>query len=166
MNSLMEQQSELLESTMELRRDLLSVLTDADLAFRLPGRNGTLGELCRESGEIEQAYINGFKHFKQDFDYRHPDPAVTTQVDKLRAWLESLDKDLVETLKALDEADLQKPVDRGYGFAPSVTMNFHIYREALLIFYAKANVYLKALDKRVPGKWAWWIGDFADFPTP
>ena len=42
-------------------------------------------------------------------------------------------------------------------------VQFHIYREALLIFCAKAHVYLKALGKRVTGPWQWWIGDRADY---
>jgi hypothetical protein len=43
-------------------------------------------------------------------------------------------------------------------------MQFYCYREALLIFYAKVHVYLKAMGKSVPGEWQWWIGDYADFP--
>ena len=165
MNSLMEQFSPLLDATMELRGDLLSVLTDDDLAFRLPGGNISLGELCRESGEIEHSYIEGFKTFQQDFNYRHTDPAVIRQVSALGAWLDTLDQELVAVLNALSEEDLQKPIDRGYGFTPTVVMNFHTYREAVLIFYAKAHIYVRALDKKVPGKWAWWICNFADFPT-
>ena len=42
-------------------------------------------------------------------------------------------------------------------------VQFHIYREALLIFYAKVHVYLKALGKQVEGPWRWWIGDRADY---
>lgn len=55
--------------------------------------------------------------------------------------------------------------DRGDGFTPPVTVQVHIYREALLIFYAKAHVYLKALGKQVAGAWPWWIGDRADYGT-
>jgi len=44
-----------------------------------------------------------------------------------------------------------------------VIQNFHVYREALLIFYAKAHLYVKALNKSVPGKWRWWIGDRMDY---
>ncbi len=163
MNSLMQQHGELLKSTQELRGALVSVLADADLAYKLPGRNITLGALCQEMGEVEQAYIDGFKTFKQDFSYRHPDPGVGTSVAALKAWYEALDQDLRTTLEALSEDDLQKPIDRGFGFAPTAGTNFHVYREALLIFYAKAHLYVKALDKRVPGQWQWWIGDRDDY---
>lgn len=163
MNTLMQQHGELLRSTQELRRDLLSVLADDDLAHKLPGRNITLGMLCQEMGEVEQSYIDSFKRFKQDFSYRHGDPSVASSVTKLAAWYDALDRELLAALEELSEDDLQKTIDRGYGFTPSVTQNFHIYREALLIFYAKAHLYVKALNKSVPGKWRWWIGDRADY---
>ena len=163
MNSLMQQHADLLKSLQELRPDMVSILTDADLAYKLPGRNGTLGELFLEMGEVEQSYIDSFKNFKQDFSYRHPDAAVLTSVEKLKFWYETLDQELLVTLEGLREEDLQKTIDRGYGFNPPVITNFHIYREALLIFYSKAHLYIKALEKSVPGKWRWWIGDRADY---
>jgi hypothetical protein len=92
MNSLMEQQSALLEADQELRRDLIDVLTEDDLAYKLPGNTLVLGELCREMGEIEQSYIDSFKTFKHDFSYRHNDPAVLSSVAALNAWYDTLDR--------------------------------------------------------------------------
>jgi hypothetical protein len=48
---------------------------------------------------------------------------------------------------------------------PSTDELIKFYHEALLIFYAKVHVYLKALGKRVPGPWQWWIGDRADYES-
>ena len=52
MNSLIEEEFPL-RDTQNLRYDLMEVLTDSDLAYKLPGDNPTLGELCRQMGEIE-----------------------------------------------------------------------------------------------------------------
>lgn len=41
---------------------------------------------------------------------------------------------------------------------PSLFVQFNIYREAVLVFYAKASVYLKALEKPVDEEWRLGIG--------
>jgi hypothetical protein len=60
MNSLVEQELPLHE-TQKLRYDLMEWLTDGDLAYKLPGDNPTLGELCREMGAIEHIYIRLYR---------------------------------------------------------------------------------------------------------
>lgn len=164
MTRFLEEEREVLVATRELRRQLLRLLTDADLGFRPAEGCLTLGELCREIGEVERAYIESFRTFRYDLGYRH-DAAVSGSVARLAAWYEELDRELWEALEGLAEADLARSVDRGGGFTPPVTVQFHIYREALLIFYAKAHVYLKALGKQVAGAWQSWIGDHADCET-
>ncbi len=59
-----------------LRDELLAILTDDDLGFRLGGASATLGALCREIGEIEHTYVESFRTFRQDFGYRNPDPPL------------------------------------------------------------------------------------------
>ena len=162
MTQFIEEQRAVLNTTQELRRRFLAVLADTDLAFRPAPGCLSLGELCREMGEIEHTYIESFRTFRHDFGYRH-DPEVAGSVARLTAWYAQLDAELGQVLAGLQDADLARSVDRGHGFAPPVPVQFHIYREALLIFYAKAHVYLKALGKQVEGPWRWWIGDRADY---
>jgi hypothetical protein len=47
MNSLLEDE---LPGTHNLRDQLLGMITDQDLAYKLPGDNPTLGDLCKEMG--------------------------------------------------------------------------------------------------------------------
>jgi len=62
-------------------------------------------------------------------------------------------------LSGLSEGDVRdKQIDRGQGFTPSVYVQFLIYHEAVLIFYAKASAYLKALEKPYPDEWKVGIG--------
>jgi len=158
MNSLVEQELPLRESQ-HLRYYLLDLLTDDDLAYKLPGDNPTLGALCREIGELEHMYIQAFKTFKHDWSYQHPDPEVATRTERLRAWYRALDDEFDAILGAFSEDDLHnKLIDRARGFQPSLFVQFHIYREAVLMFYAKASVYLKALQKSVNEEWQLGIG--------
>ena len=119
-------------------------------------------------GEIQHTYIESFRTFRHDFSFRG-DPQVGVSVDRLAGWYADLDRQGWTRRGAggpLDEEDLTRPVDRGHGFAPPVPVQFHIYRETLLIFYAKAHVYLKAArHSRWTGPWRWWIGDRADYET-
>lgn len=156
MNSIIENE---LPGTQELRDELLDMISDADLAYELPGNNLTLGELCEEMGKTEQIYIHSFKTFKQDWGYSGSKPEATNSVESLKAWYKKLDAELYAVLNGLSEEDVQnKQIDRGHGFTPSLFVQFQVYHEALLIFYAKASIYLKALEKQLTDQWKIGIG--------
>ena len=158
MNSLMSQFSDLLDQTHAVRDELWGVLNDGALRHSLGGNSLTLGGLCKEMGEIEYAYAQSFKTFKQDFAYRNPEAGLDASVDKLRAWFQAVDADLSAALKALPEEAVQtQMIDRG-GWEMPVPTNFHCYREALLMFMAKASVYLKSLRIQPPEQFDAWVG--------
>lgn len=155
MNSLLEQE---LPGTADPRDQMLDLLTDDDLAYKLPGNNSTLGELCAEIGYMQQAYTQSFNTFTLDWSYRASQPDTIT-VAGFRAWYAKLDAEMVEALRQFSEDDVHtKQVDRGRGFLATLYVQFQIYREALLIFYGKASVYLKALEKELPAEWIFAIG--------
>jgi hypothetical protein len=156
MNSLLEDE---LPGTHNLRDQLLDMITDQDLAYKLPGANPTLGALCEEMGYTQQVYIQSFKTFKQEWGYRESHVEAPNSVASLTAWYKQLDADLIEALSELSEDDVHnKQIDRGHGFTPSLYVQFLIYHEAVLIFYAKASAYLKALEKPYPDEWKVGIG--------
>jgi hypothetical protein len=158
MNSLIEEEFPL-HQTQSLRYDLMNMLTDTDLSYKLPGDNPTLGELCREIGEAEHGYIQSFKTFQHDLSYRNHDPEVATSIERLKAWYKALDEEFETVIREFSEAELHnRQIDRGHGFTPSLFVQFQIYREALLIFFAKASVYLKALQKPLNDEWLTGIG--------
>ena len=156
MNSLIEEE---LPGNQELRNQLLDLLSDQDLAYKLPGNNSTLGELCEEMGQIQQVYTQSFRTFSLDWAHREPGPKTPVTVASLRDWFGTLDAQLLDALSGLSEADVRtQQIDRGNGFTPSPFVQFQIYREAILIFYAKASVYLKALEKPYSEEWKRWVG--------
>jgi uncharacterized damage-inducible protein DinB len=160
MNSIIEQEfEEGYPGIATLRDQLMEILSDEDLAYKLPGHNPTLGELCEELGYHQQIYVHSFKTFKQEWDYRASEPTAPNSVASLQAWYKKMDAELYEALSALSEADIHhKQIDRGHGFTPSPFIQFQIYHEAHLIFYAKVSVYLKALEKQLTDDWKIGIG--------
>ena len=66
-----------------VRDQLLELLTDDDLGYRVGGANASLGALCREIGEIERAYVDSFRSFRLDFGFRNPDPELERSVAAL-----------------------------------------------------------------------------------
>lgn len=158
MNSIIQNQYPLFEYYQALRTQMLEILDDTDLAFTLPG-NPSLGKLCVEIGEVEQSYIDSFSTFTQDFSYRNREPGMEMSVSRLSAWYRALDAELRARIEALLEKDIaEKLIDRGPDFKVSASTNLEIYKEALLIFYGKSSVYLRALEKSLPEQWQSWIG--------
>ena len=146
-----------------LRNELMELLTDDDLSYRPGAATFSLGELCREIGEIEHSYVEALRTFRQDFDWRTPDPRVERSVGALREWYADLDRRLATELEALTEDEVaNRRVTRHdfdvEGFSPLLPQELDIYREALLIFYGKVSIYLRAMGKVLSERWQAWIG--------
>ena len=147
----------------QLRTELIEILADDDLGYRVGGSSASLGALCREIGEIEHSYVESFRTFRQDFDYHNPDARLEKNVGALASWYAELDHDLTDAIAALSEDDIanRRIVRKDFDisdFSPSPDIQLDIYREALLIFYGKVSVYLRAMGKPMPGHWHHWIG--------
>jgi len=157
MNSYMQEKWPWIEGTHALRTQLLDTLSDAELAFSPGGQNMTLGALCREMGETEHSYTQSLKTFKQDWSYRNTEVGLESSVARLQAWFQTLDEEMKAAVSALLDEDLKKTVDRG-GYAMPVDMQLDVYLQALLIFFGKATIYLKAMNKALPQQVQDYIG--------
>ena len=146
-----------------LRDQLMDIISDEDLALTLGGETMSLGALCREIGEIEYSYVESLRTFRQDLSYRNPDPRLEHSVAALKAWFADLDDDMMAAVEALSEEDIagrritRSDFDMDF-FAPLPKQQLDVYREALLIFYGKVSVYLRAIDRPLPPQWSDWIG--------
>lgn len=157
MNSIIAKHYPLFQMYQQLRDHMMGVLSDEDLGFRVPD-NPPLGTLCREIGETEYSYVESFKTFTHDFSYRGVEPG-SSSVQRLSEWFSGLDRDLREAVEALTEDDVQtRLIDRGHNFKVKPFVQLEIYKEALLIFYGKSSVYLKAMGKSPSERWKHWIG--------
>ena len=157
MNSYMLEKWSWIDGTHAMRSQLLDILSDADLAFNPGGQNMTLGALCREMGEIEHSYVQSLKTFQQDWSYHNGEADLESSVARLKAWFQTLDDELKATVSAFSDEDLKKTVDRG-GYMMPVELQLDVYLQALLIFFGKATVYLKAMNKPLPQQIQEYIG--------
>lgn len=157
MNRYMQEKWSWIEGTHGMRTQLMDILSDADLAFSPGGQNMTLGALCREMGEIEYSYIQSLKTFKQDWSYHNTEAGLESDVNRLKTWYQTLDDEMKATVSALADEDLTKMVDRD-GYNMPVEMQLDVYLQALLIFFGKATVYLKAMNKAAPQQIEEYIG--------
>lgn len=159
MNKVMHDYYPVFERYQALRTLMMDMLTDDDLAFTPGGSNQTLGALCCEIGEVETSYIESFKTFQQDLSFQHENASeMEHSVVKLQEWYLALDTELKSVVSALtDEEIASKRIMRGPGFELPANIQLTVYTEALLIFYGKASVYLKAMGKMLPQQWQEWI---------
>ena len=140
----------------DLKHQMIEILTDADLSHIIEG-SPSLGELCRGHGEIEQSYLDSFRTYKLRFDYKHPDPEIASSTEALSAWYTELDEEFKAVLEAIEEGDLHTTsIDRD-GWSVSIRENLGIYKEAVVIFAAKAWIHLLAMGKSLPKQWRDWL---------
>ena len=149
MNRYMQEKWPWIEGTHGMRTALLDTLSDADLAFSPGGQNMILGALYREIGEIEHSYTQSLKTFQQDWSYRNQEAGLESSVARLKAWFQTLDEEMKATVSALSDEDLKKTVKRN-GFEMPVDTQLDVYLQALLIFFGKVTVFLKAMSKAYP----------------
>ena len=158
MNRYLQDKYSWIEGCHALRMGVLDALTDSDLDFCPGGQNMSLGALLRESGEIEHSYVESLKTFKQDWSYRNAEAGLETSVARLRAWYQMLDDALKAVVSAFSDEDLTKQVERSGSNLMPVEMQLDVYLQALLIFFGKASIYLKAMNKPLPEGMSEFIG--------
>ena len=155
-NKFMKEQWSIFEGTHGMRNQLLDGLSDADLAFNPGGQNMTFGALIREMGEIEHSYIESLKTLKQDWTYHNAEAGLDTSVAKLKAWFASMDAEMKSACEKLSDEDLKKTVARG--FDVPVETQMQIYLQAVLIFFGKATIFLRAMNRPLSKNFQDWIG--------
>ncbi len=158
MNRYMENQWAWVEASHQMRDDILALLSDDDLAFVPGGSNVTTGALIKTLGEVQHAYGESLKTLKTDFGYRNTEAGLENSLAGLKAWFTTLDAEMKATLSAFSDEDLEKVIERGSGYQMPLTTQMDVYIQALMIFFGKAMVYLRALNKPIPEQMAEWIG--------
>jgi hypothetical protein len=142
-----------------MRDHLLTVVSDADLLYKLPGDNPTLGDLLVDLGDLEGVYTHSFESLTLDWSYLQLPPPAPMTVGNLQAWFRAQDDAMNQALSRFTDEELHiDRIDRGHGFIASPFVQYQVYREAVYIFYGKLSVYLKALERDAGEEWAIGVG--------
>lgn len=149
MNRYMQEKWPWIEGTHGARLELLGTLSDADLRFNPGGVNMTLGALLRESGDIEYAYIQSLKTLTQEWSWSNTESGIEESVERLTAWFKALDDEMKTLVTEFSDEYIQKKVDRS-GFSIPIDVQLDIYLQALLIFFGKASIFIKAMGRALP----------------
>lgn len=158
MNRYFQEKWPWIEGSHLMRTQLLETLSDADLAFTPGGAAMRLGTLCRELGEIEHSYVQSLKTLRQDWSYRNRDAGLASSVARLKAWFRTLDDEMQAIVSGLSDDDLGKSVDRGNGSSMPVDWQLDAYLQAVLIFFGKATIYLRVMNRPLPEQMLAYIG--------
>ena len=158
MSKYMDETYPIIDETHVMRTELLDTLTEADLSFTPGGDAMTFGALFREMGEIQHAYVESLKTFRQDWNYHNTEAGLENSVARLKAWFQSLDDEMKAVVSAFSDADFDKPITRESGYDAPVRMQLDFYVQALLIFCGKATIYLRVMGKPLTQSlkdWVW-----------
>lgn len=158
MNRYFQEKWPWIEGSHLMRTQVLDTLSDADLAFNPGGENMSLGALCREMGEVEHSYNQSLRSLRQDWSYRNTDAGLEGSVARLKAWFQTLDDEMQTTVAGLSDDDLHKSVDRGNGSSMPVDWQLDTYLQAVLIFFGKATIYYKMMNKSLSEQMREYIG--------
>lgn len=156
MSKFMQEQWSTFEGTHKMRDEFLDSLSDADLAFNPGGLNMTFGALIREMGEVEHSYIESLKTLKQDLSWRNTEPGLDKSVAKLKAWFTALDAEMKSVVEGMSDDDFKKSVERGFPIPVEIQMQ--VYLQAVLIFFGKATIFLRTMNRPLSQKFQDWIG--------
>jgi hypothetical protein len=157
-NRVMQERWPWIEGSHAMRALALDLLDDDDLAFHPGGANLTLGALCREMGEVEHSYLESLRTLKQDWSYRNEEAELEGSVARLKAWYATMDEQMKSAVSALSDEDLATIVEREGAPTWPVETQLEVYLQALLIFFGKLTIYLKALNKPLPQEFRDYIG--------
>jgi len=156
MNNLFDEE---IQGHHSMRDLLLTVLSDADLEYELPGANPPLGAVLIELGNTQGVYTSSLETSALDWDHRRLQAPERLTIASLQEWFAAQDTAMKAALDRFTDEQLhEERIDRGGGFLASPFVQHEIYREAVYIFYGRLSVYLRALNKDAGPDWTAWVG--------
>ncbi|MBW4437679.1 MAG: hypothetical protein KME04_11125 [Pleurocapsa minor GSE-CHR-MK-17-07R] len=144
--------------TVEMRDQVLGLISDQDLGLSLGGDNPPFALEWALLAETQRHYTDALRTFRMTWEGYAPNMADAQSVASLKAVFARQDAEMDAVLNGLSADDVaSRQVDHGE-WQQSVDIHMSVYREALLIFLSRAVVHLRFLRKPIPEKIQLWIG--------
>lgn len=159
MNQIEKDFFQLLDMGMDVLASVLTKISADDLELKPAGTELSMGELCRQMCDTAHAYTESFLSKDMDFELRAPERDGPSTGAEFATYLRQLETRMKEVIRSFSDDDLATvKIDREERWMVPPVLQFHIYREALLIFFGKLDVYVRMLNVERPVLWVRWVG--------
>ena len=159
MNHLEQDFLPLLDMGMDVLAEAIAEVDGTELEYTPAGENVSLGELCRSMGDVAHAYAASYRSGRMDFSLSACERDRPQNGKEIADWIRAAEGELKDVVSVLSDEELcEKTIDLGGGWALPYVTQFHVYREALLIFFGRLDIYLRLIGKARPERWTQWVG--------
>lgn len=136
-----------------MRDALIAPLDESDMSFSPGGTNLVWSGLLSEAVAIQSDYLASFETLAMSWSSR----GAELQIDQVRLRLAAQDASMAECLARFGAADMAEVVARP-DLSRTRTEQVEAYAQFVLIFLARASVYVRAQGRQLPPSVAQYVG--------
>jgi uncharacterized damage-inducible protein DinB len=138
-------------SIRKLTLDLLDELPSDKLNFTVGKNMGTIGKQYRHIGDVQLCYIEAIKSKKIDFGKYRRDYSIENSKEKLKRFLEELDKEMVDLIEKNKEVKIE-----WFGEKVNIVKHINYLIQHEILHHGELIVYLRTLGLKFPKSWELW----------
>src|SRR3989344_4956629 len=133
--------------------DLLKILSDEELSFKVGDNVGTLGQQFRHLVRVDDQYISAIENRKVENNRKKLDFPIEKSVQKLLEQFETDDERLFSVINQIGDEDIK--IDWSYWGEKELTLSEHLEAmvEHEILHHGELIVYFRILNKQFPDRW-------------
>ena len=141
-----------------MRDALLQQLSDADLTHSLGGDSLTWGQLIDDCAQMQLSYLEAFTTLEQKWASPRSSTHHQQTLAEVLEHFHRVDRELLAALDSFTGDDWDAVITRPDGTRRSRRVQLEIYAQFMLIFLAKATVYARAQNRKLPPSLQTFVG--------
>lgn len=135
----------------QLTLDLLEVVPDDKLSFTVGKNMGSIGKQYRHIGDVQICYNEGIKTGKVDFNKYRRDYSLESSKEKLLAFLQEVDAEMIKLIEENAEAEID-----WFGDKWSLVQHIRALIGHEILHHGELIVYIRTLGIKFPESWKLW----------